>query len=231
MELTQEIKKFILDQGADLVGVASAKGFSCAPEGHRPSDYLPAAKSVISYACSLNFGAVAALPKSRNEYFLEFEQANSMLNNCGYKTAKFLERKGFSSIAFPATASIGDGKRLKGDISNKHAAVASGLGLFGLNNLVLTPQFGSRIRFGTIVTATELTPDKPQDDSLCDRCGKCVNACPAGALDNWKESFNPQEGWRMAKERCYHYIFVKLAGKRCGMCIASCPKSLGEKLS
>lgn len=60
------------------------------------------------------------------------------MNNLAYRGARFLEEHGFESIAFPATASIGDAIRLKGDISNKHAAVAVGLGLFGLNNLIFT---------------------------------------------------------------------------------------------
>ncbi|MBO8170132.1 MAG: epoxyqueuosine reductase [Thermoanaerobacteraceae bacterium] len=229
MELTREIKEFLLNQGADLVGVAAAESLFGAPEGYRPNDYLPRARSVISFAYALNRGAVLALPKSRNEYMLEFEHANAFLNGLGHRGARFLERKGFTSIAFPATASIGDATRLKGDLSNKHAAVAGGLGLFGLNNLLLTPQFGCRVRLGAIVTEAELIPDKPLEENPCNLCGKCIKACPVDALQGWKNAYSPKEGWSMDKEKCYHYIFVQLAGKRCGMCIASCPVSNGKK--
>ncbi|GAW93465.1 4Fe-4S dicluster domain-containing protein [Calderihabitans maritimus] len=227
MGLTEEVKEYLYSQGADLVGIAGAESLKEAPEGCRPTDYLPTTKSVISIGYALNRGPVLNLPQSRNEYLLEFECANSTLNHLGHKIAKFIEKKGFDSMAFPATASIGDGARLRGDISHKHAAVAAGLGCFGVNNLILTPDYGSRVRLATVITEVELTPDQPFKDSLCNRCGKCVRNCPAGALTGWEELYTPEAGWRMDKEKCYHYIFVKLGGRRCGMCIAACPLSRG----
>jgi len=226
MDFTNAVKEFLAKNGADLVGIAKAESLTPAPQGHRPTDYLPTARSIISFACTLNRGPVLNLPRSRNEYLLEFECANTLLNNLGQKTAKFLESNNFTSIAFPATASIGDASRLMGDISLKHAAVAAGLGLFGVNNLVLTPQYGSRVRFGMVITEAELIPDQPLNEELCTKCGNCVKACPSGALSRWEQSYSPQEGWRMDKEKCYHYIFVQLGGRRCGMCIGSCPLSV-----
>lgn len=223
--LNRKIKDFLLTEGADLVGIARAEALKAAPVGHRPTDYLPSAKSIVSFAISLNRGAVTNLPTSRNEYLLEFESTNAQLNSLGFKTAKLLEKKGFNSLAVPATASIGDAVRLRGDISQKHAAVAAGLGLFGVNNLVLTPQYGARVRFGMVVTEADLQPDQLLEQTICSKCNKCVNACPAGALTDWEKHYDPSAGWRMDKEKCYHYIFVQLAGRRCGMCIGSCPFS------
>lgn len=223
MDLTNEIKEFLMNIGADLVGVASVDAFSNAPEGHKPTDYLPKAKSVVAIAYSLNRGPIKNLPKTRNEYIVDFDQANGNLNRLAHNGAKFLEKRGFTSIPFSADASLGDGVRLKGDLSNKHMAVASGLGVFGLNNLVLTKEFGSRVRFAGIVTEAELTPNQPITEEICTKCLRCINNCPMNALKDWEQNFDPQEGWRMDKEKCYHYIFVQLGGKRCGMCIASCP--------
>ena len=165
------------------------------------------------------------LPKTRNDYVLEFDQANSTLNAFAHRGARFLEKQGHVSIAFPATASIGDGARLAGDISHKHVAAAAGLGVFGLNNLLITPQYGNRLRLGTIVTEAALTPDTPMEESPCNNCGKCIKNCPANALEGGKDLNDPQQGWRINKEKCYHYIFIRLGGRRCGMCIASCPIS------
>jgi len=225
MDLTARIKEFLLSRGADMAGAGRAESLSGAPQGYRPTDYLPAAKSFISFACVLNRGPVLNLPKSRNEYLLEFEAANSLLNTIGFQTARFLEGQGFQSMAVPATASIGDAVRLMGDVSQKHAAVKAGLGLFGINNLVLTREHGSRVRFGMVITEAELVPDRVLEEEICIKCGKCIEACPSGALSQWEESFTPQAGCQIDKEKCYHYIFVRLGGRRCGMCMTVCPCS------
>jgi len=66
-----------------------------------------------------------------------------------------------------------------GPISHRHAATRAGLGEFGYNNIVLTPQFGPRQRFNTIVTDAELLPDPLIDRPIClrDRCKLCLEAC------------------------------------------------------
>lgn len=227
MDITGELKEYLQNLGADLVGVAPASALSSAGEGFRPADYLIAARSIVSIAYALNRGPVKNLPASRNEYVLEFDCVNGFLKELGYRGARFLERKGYDSLPFSPEASIGDAARLMGDLSHKHAAVACGMGLFGLNNLVLNPRFGPRLRFCTIVTSAPLIPDEPLQNNPCTLCEDCVAACPAQALNGWRGAYSPEEGWRMDKEKCYHYIFVRLAGKRCGMCIGSCPQSQG----
>lgn len=66
-----------------------------------------------------------------------------------------------------------------GPFSHRHAATRAGLGEFGYNNLVLTPQFGPRQRFNSIVTEAELTPDPLVTKPIClrDDCRLCLKAC------------------------------------------------------
>ncbi len=47
---SQEVKRMTRELGADLVGIASVQRFDTAPEGFRPTDVFPGAKSVIAYA-------------------------------------------------------------------------------------------------------------------------------------------------------------------------------------
>ena len=66
-----------------------------------------------------------------------------------------------------------------GPFSHRHAATRAGLGEFGYNNVVLTPQFGPRQRFNSIVTDAELLPDPLIDKPIClrDTCKLCLEAC------------------------------------------------------
>ena len=47
-ELTKKTIDALLQLGADLVGIAPVERFAHAPEGHRPTDFMPQCKSVIS---------------------------------------------------------------------------------------------------------------------------------------------------------------------------------------
>lgn len=216
-----DLKKFALELGISAIGAAPVQRYEQAPQGHRPGDFLPAAKSVITFAYRLNKGPLNNLPISRNQYMVEFEAANQFLLRTAHKIARFLESFEYESIAFGPEASIGDYSRLKGDFSHKHSAVLCGLGSFGINNLIFTAD-GSRVRLASVVTAAPLEYDEPSVASACEMCLRCVHACPSGALDGWEGKYSPRSGWVIEKEKCAHYMFVTSAGKRCGLCIKAC---------
>jgi len=71
-----------------------------------------------------------------------------------------------------------------GPFSHRHAATRAGLGEFGYNNIVLTPQFGPRQRFNSILTEAELTPDPLITEPIClrDNCRLCLQACYMDAI-------------------------------------------------
>jgi epoxyqueuosine reductase QueG len=71
-----------------------------------------------------------------------------------------------------------------GPFSHRHAATRAGLGEFGYNNIVLTPQFGSRQRFNSIITEAELVPDPLLEEPIClrDECLLCLKACYMGVI-------------------------------------------------
>lgn len=70
-------------------------------------------------------------------------------------------------------------------IDERHAAVRAGLGVFGKNGLLLTPEFSSFQFIGEILT------DAPTEEigsytlfplRGCENCGRCLSACPTGVL-------------------------------------------------
>ena len=112
--------------------------------------------------------------------------------------------------------------------SHRHAAVRAGLGEFGLSNLVLTPEYGPRIRFNSVITSMQLEPDSIIREKLCIRgCTLCMEACascaysPSMNILTPKENLNLNEIWLdppsvTDKHVCY-------IGRCAGGCMRVCP--------
>lgn len=221
-KLRSEIEKVMFAAGCDLVGVANVERFTKAPEGRRPKDILPTARSVIVGAVHIIDSVCDDLPETRYEYTNQFYVLNGTLGSASTKVARFLEDLGCRAIPIPA-AYPRINKELMGIFSHRHAAVLAGLGEFGLSNLMITPHFGARVRLVSIITEARLEPDQLYEKSLCreqqKECGKaCVACCPVEALS--------LDG-KINKDLCLRYqeqIMPWAAGElRCGMCLGVCP--------
>lgn len=66
-------------------------------------------------------------------------------------------------------------------IRERYWAQQAGIGFIGRNNCLIIPGKGSYFFLGEIVTTAQLPPDEPCT-LTCGDCGKCVDACPTGAL-------------------------------------------------
>ena len=228
MSLMDDLRDYGQSLELDWIGCCPVGRFDEAPEDRRPREYLKNAQSIISIGYKLNTAPLQNLPVSRSAYMLEHDYANRHLDRASHKVARFLEERGFDAIGFDPGAGFyheagKTPKRFAGDFSHKHAAVACGLGVFGLNNLVISTRWGPRTRLASIISSAELEYEQPSLESPCHDCEECVKVCPVHALDGWDGAYDPERGWVIDKKKCYEYIFSTLKGKRCGMCIKACP--------
>jgi len=73
----------------------------------------------------------------------------------------------------------------KGGIYLKDTAVLAGLGCIGKNNILVTPELGSKVRLRALLLEEDLTPTGPIDFDPCDGCEEfCRKACPQNAFEN-----------------------------------------------
>jgi epoxyqueuosine reductase len=68
-----------------------------------------------------------------------------------------------------------------GELSDRAVAQRAGIGWSGKNCSIITPEFGSYVYLGEMITDIPIPPDTPIEDR-CGTCNKCVEVCPTGAL-------------------------------------------------
>ncbi len=191
--LTARVKAYALHElNADLVGVANIERFANAPVMMSPQGLLPAARSVVVMAlhhpdACIELGG-AEHPQVMGPYRVQGIM-NARLDELSYRLGLWLEREGYDAVPI-VSSNIWRYKGYKEltehfapDLSHRHSAVAAGLADFGYSALAITPEYGARQRFVTVVTTAPLQPTPlVEPHSVCDDCRKCVDMCPARAL-------------------------------------------------
>jgi len=111
-------------------------------------------------------------------------------------------------------------------------AIKAGLGEYGRNQMVITPEFGPRVRFSKIFTDMPLVHTKPSLKGVrefCEICTKCADACPPKALPYGPPSENAPNSstikgvkkWSADCEKCFGYWAAM--GTDCAICMRVCP--------
>jgi len=118
-------------------------------------------------------------------------------------------------------------------------AVDAGLGELGRNGLLITPQFGPRVRLCKVLTDLPLKPDKPIDFGIqeyCEECKKCLENCPVHAISEDKTAnattVSSNSGvlkWPVDGESCFRYWCE--TGIDCNLCIKVCPFNNNQQTS
>jgi len=233
--LTESVKEFARHEvGFDLVGVASAADsqFDIAPPGHKPAEWLPGAKSVVVGGIKVLREILRTTPSP--VYAKHYDQLNLWLTQAAYQLSRFLQKKGFPAMYFPESDPYeyyvqqrqrGE-PRYSPSFCHIHSAVAAGLGKRGKVGVVLTPQYGPRQRWISVITTAALVPDPRMEKELCldfikpGSCGdKCIEVCKKeqnGALKPW-----PDQGG-VDMYTC-DWAALKFMGLSCGRCIEACP--------
>ncbi len=117
-------------------------------------------------------------------------------------------------------------------------AIDAGLGALGRNGLLITPEYGSRVRICKVFTDLPLVLDEPKVDfiselsNFCKKCYRCAEICETKAI-----SFKPKPDFRgetisnnpgvtkyyINPEKCFEFWAEN--NSDCSKCITVCPFS------
>ena len=224
---TEQLKNAIRGWGGDLVGVADVALLK--KLNTDPPDLLDAFTRTVSIAVQLPAGVFEMISDHPIPIYRSvFETANRILDQLAFKTAMMLQNDGFDSLPIPASQIL-DRENWHGAISHKAVARMAGLGWQGKSLLLVTPNYGPRIRLVTVLTTASLEVDSPMENR-CGDCTLCRDACPAGAI----KGVNTQDHYSDRDEALFFSKCVEkltkeftqiphVRGAICGVCIKACP--------
>lgn len=86
-----------------------------------------------------------------------------------------------------------------GPLVDRYLASVSGIGYYGINNNIITDEYGSFVFIGYIINNYYFESDKKSEKS-CAKCGKCITSCPGKAILG---------DFEMNPKKCLSYITQK----------------------
>ncbi|MFH1651492.1 MAG: hypothetical protein ABID87_05280 [Chloroflexota bacterium] len=145
------------------------------------------------------------------------EYLSGRLNKAAYDVARASRSAGYKALPLPSAGCPTDTRFLQAVFSYKHAAVAAGMGYLGRSSLLITPEYGSRVRLSCCLTEVPLeTTASKTFSEMCSGCDICLSNCPSGALTGAAED----EPYAINKFACG--AFRTNAGG-CSECVRLCP--------
>ena len=211
----------------ELMGVTSVETSNSKELKDRATSLLPSVKSVIVVGKEIYKEVVALLKPSKETGEAEpgellgghSDYLNGRLNRAVHELARLFKQEGYRSLPLPAVGP-NDQRFLISLFSYKHAAQLAGLGTIGHHSLLITPEFGPRVRLTSLLTEASLEASPTMQKDYCINCEACIRECPARALEVPKQG----EAYSMNKFACRTY---RQAGLTCGVCMKVCDEVLG----
>lgn len=228
------LKKTATKWKRPIVGVAKADDpkFESLKESVRathltPKELLESGKSVITFFLPFHENVASS---NKEGYFASREWAeayietNTLIGDLSQYLMDYLKGEQYESATVAATHNF-DAASLMSDWSHRHVAEISGIGKFGLNNMLITEQ-GCAGRVGSVVTSMPLEVTNLPEGEYClylkdGTCGVCVKRCPVHAFENQFDRFKCHA---LLLENDAHHSDLGLVDV-CGKCCSALPCS------
>jgi len=231
LSTTQKLKRVARFFGASLIGVAEldrrwlySRHYNTPPAGQvsrleGPVEIPEDHRHVISLAFEMDYETIKYSPTH-----IAAAAASLAYSNMAYTTyllAHYIRCLGYHAI--PSGNDTG---------CNVPIAIDAGLGELSRMGILITPQYGPRVRLSKIITNLPLVADTPIDFGVwkfCQNCLKCASNCPSQAISRDAPTDKPinisnRQGvhrWPVDGVKCFE--FWSRNGATCSICIRTCP--------
>ena len=225
-EMSAEIKHVAKLFGADLVGITHidrrwlyTHKYSAQTQTAKPNDLPIGLEHVIVVAQEMAYDLIQTVPSA----------LSGTATGLGYSKdvvvllciAQYIRNLGYQAVA-----------SLNDTALAIPFAIQAGLGEYGRHGLLITREFGPRVRLGKIFTDLPLTHDHPTRFGVrefCEVCRRCTQACPPQAISNFiptdqihnQSNISGVRKWTVDGEKCFN--FWANQNSDCSICIRVCP--------
>ncbi len=212
-DITKHIKGLLKFYGAGVVGITKAKKELYYSHYGRPENMYGKKvnaeyETAIVFACEMQEEMIFCAPRLPSSIAVTKGYVDAAV--IGLQLAYYIRSMGYRAV------NNMDGKYL---LPLVPVAVNAGLGELGLNSMLITKEYGPRIRLGAVLTDLPLDYDEKNDfglEGFCKICLRCKKSCPGKAI-------LPNEEKYFSDDNCF--TMWQNLGTDCGVCIAACPFS------
>lgn len=225
-EAAAEIKFVARQFGADMVGITDfderwlyTHKFSDMTQTEKAQEIPAGMTSTIVVAQSMDYDLIRTVPSALSGAATGLGYSHDAMVVLGI--AQYIRNLGYQAVASMNDSALAI-----------PLAIKAGLGEYGRNGLLITPDFGPRIRLGKIFTDMPLAHDKPISfgvKAFCDQCRRCADGCPVKAIAQGAPSLEVHNRsnikgvvkWSVDGEKCFSYWVAQ--NSDCSICIRICP--------
>ena len=225
-EAARQVKKAARALGAALVGITHyderwqySSRFHDGSGEELPPEIPPGLEHVIVVAVPMPYDIIKTTPSVLGSAAagIGYSQDAALL----ISLAQFIRDLGYQAIP-----SMND------TAASVPYAIKAGLGEYGRNGLLITREYGPRVRLGKVYTDLPLAHDLPRRfgvQEFCRICKRCAESCPASALSLDEPTYlihniSNRKGvkkWSVNAEKCFGFWAAQ--NTDCATCIRSCP--------
>lgn len=204
------VSEFAKAAGADLVGFTAVSD-SFVFEGQDVPH-----KFAVVLAMEMDFDLIDSAPDWPSG--TEVLRVYWRLGAVAVKVAEFIRNLGYAARAHHPRGFVGRPPT----ILHTRAAIEAGLGEAGRTGLLITEEFGPRVRAATVTTDLKLPQSEPKKfgvDEYCSNCNLCQKACEGDAIPDEKADVRGYNKYTIDAYKCLPY-FAQYDG--CNLCVSKC---------
>ena len=219
-QAADEVKRVAKGFGADLVGITSyddrwmyVDKFSDLTLTDRPQEIPAEVTNVIVTAQSMDYDLIRTVPSALSGAATGYGYSRDA--TVVLSTAQYIRNLGYQAVASMNDTSLAI-----------PFAIKAGLGEYGRHGLLITKEFGPRVRLGKIYTDLPLAHDRPTDfgvKAFCDICRRCSTACPVQAIPDGvpntvrynQSNIKGVRKWSIDGEKCFSYWVAQNSDCEC----------------